>query len=351
MSPGERMGALIQYKPIDRVPVIVMGAGYSVSWTNYSLKDFYYNPELAYDIQEKVIKVHGHDGSPSYGFQGPLAVDLGGELVFSEDRLILPILKSPICKTFEDVENLKMPDLTDKSNLPFTIQKDLEFNRILISKGQKISIMPAAFTERAASLVGLENFIKWFYKAPELVHRLQRLVTDYLLQVADLMIEEFGTENCNVFEPLPVESQNLISPKMFEKFCLPYIAEVNSKMIEKGVKGWIIHLCGKHTKNLHHWKAEIKVPSRSIISIGHEMDIEETAKYFGPDYIIAGNIETALLKTGTYNEIYNRSRGIVEKMKYNEGGFIFMPACSIAENTPPINVQAMINAGKEFGRF
>lgn len=161
---------------------------------------------------------------------------MGGKLVFSKNPLLLPVLKSPICKTIKDIENLKMPNLSDKSNLPFSIQKDLQFNKILISKGQKISIMPASSTEKAASLVGLENFIKLFYKAPELVHRLQRLVTDYLLQLADLMIKQFGIENCCMFEPLPIESQHLISPKMFEKFCLPYIAEVNNKMMAKGIK-------------------------------------------------------------------------------------------------------------------
>jgi len=52
-----------------------------------------------------------------------------------------------------------------------------------------------------------------------------------------------------------------------------------------------------------------------IISIGKEVDISAAINRFGDKCVIAGNIEPAILQTGTPGEIYDLCRAAIEKGK------------------------------------
>ncbi len=106
---------------------------------------------------------------------------------------------------------------------------------------------------------------------------------------------------------------------MFEKFSLPYVIELHQKLIAKGIKKWIVHLCGDHTKNLPFWTRDIPLSSRTIFHIGYEIDIEATGRAFGEEHIIGGNVPTTLLQTGTANEVFETCREVIEKNEIPPG--------------------------------
>jgi uroporphyrinogen decarboxylase len=143
----------------------------------------------------------------------------------------------------------------------------------------------------------------------------------------------------------------VVSPKVFERFSVPYVSEFHANLLAKGVKKWIVHLCGDHTRNLPHWGESIPLAPRTIFTVGHEMDIEHTAAFFGAEHIIGGNVATTTLQLGTAAEVFALCREVIGRMKYHPGGFILMPACALPPKTPPENVQAMMAAAKEFGRY
>jgi uroporphyrinogen decarboxylase len=348
LTPAQRMRALVSRQKLDRVPVIAMGSGYNAVISNISFKEFYSNPEFATDIQEKGIEMLGHDGSPSFGVPGWAGMDFGGKLEYKESmKFQNPIFVKRAVEKVEDIEKLSLPNIESSPG----IGKMLEFYRLNIVRGRSVSLVDGSPMDFMESMLGSEKMLKWMYKEPQAVHRMLRIVTDYILKIADYFIDEFGIENCSAFEAFPMESNELMSPKMFEKFSLPYIVEIHEKLISKGVTQWSIHLCGDHTKNLPYWKNEIKLCSRTVFSLGNKMDILETGKFLGDEYIMGGNISTSLLQIGTYKDVFNKSKEIVEKMKYHPGGFILMPDCALSPLTPPLNVYAMIRATKLHGKY
>ena len=345
---SSRISKLITGEQLDRVPIIMNIGVYAAFISNISSFEYYTDVDKAYEAQLWAQKLHDDDGGMSYHVPSNDAENFGGHLeVDSKSRIAMPRVTKRIVESELDVEMLEVPNL---KKCKYIINK-LEFDRRLVAEGGGVSLSSGSPMSIAINIVGIEQFMRWMYKSPELLHRVLRVATDYLLELADIYIEEFGAENCTASSSYPSESHALISPKMFEKYSLPYIAEIHEKLIEKGITNWSIHLCGDHIKNLKYWINDIKLCPRSLITIGEEMNIEKVAEAFGKDHIIGGNINTSFLQLGSAREVYKECEKVINKMKYNKGGFILTPACSLPAKTPPVNVHAMLEAVNTFGRY
>lgn len=348
LTPAERLKALATKTGLDRVPVNAGASVYAAAVSGILSKEYYLEPEKAMEAGLWALDLHKYDATPSYNIPDWSGWDFGGEMNFPTSPAIsLPFLTKRAVQKPEDVEKLQVPDLAKAP----AISRVIKFARLARAKGFGVSMPAGSALGIAGAVIGPELMFRWFRKEPELVYRVLRLATDFLLKIADTFIAEFGAENCTAFTTYPLECHAVISPKAFEKFSVPYIKEMHEKLLDKGIKKWIVHLCGDHTKNLPFWTEEISLAPRTIFHVGHEMNLEYTAKTFGEDHIIGGNIQTTLLQIGTANEVFEACRQVIEKMKYHPGGFILMPDCALPALTPPVNVQAMVKAARIFGRY
>lgn len=345
---NSRMKKLFLNKKLDRVPVNMSISTYAARICNMSSYEYYLNPRKAYEAQIWAKYLHGHDAGPSYNIPNGTVLDFGGDLKIPEtDQVSLPKVTKRRVESPEDLAGLEVPNPKES----IYAKKRFEFNSILRKNGLKISISAGSPLGVASDIADIQLLMRWMYQKPELVHRLLRIATDYLLEVANWFIKEFGAENCSAFSTYPNECHALLSPEMFAKFSLPYVKEIHNKLINKGVKRWTIHLCGNHTNNLTYWINEIKLAPRSLISIGGEMDIKHVAETFGKEHIVGGNLDTTLLQIGSPKEVYIEAKRIINKMKYNPGGFVLMPACALPPLTPSANLQALIKAVNDFGKY
>ncbi|CAH2214567.1 uroporphyrinogen decarboxylase family protein [Tepidibacter aestuarii] len=347
LTSSERMHGLINGTYLDRVPFISLATMYAGNLAGLSSEEFFLNPQASFDAQILCAELHGCDGSPGFDLPGWMGWDFGGEISFSSTRKIaIPKFKKRAVENTKDAENLKLPCL----NKSYGFKKRLEFYKISRKNNFSVSIPAGSPLEIVGHIIDPSLLIRWYYKKPELVHRLLRLATDHILNIADYYIKEFGVENCSAFSCYPLESNTMVSPKIFKTFSFPYILEIHEQLKQKGVKNFGIHLCGDHKLNLEYFK-EISLPERSLISVSEKMDIELVAKTFGDQYIIGGNVPSTLLLSGNQRKVFNASKDIIEKMKYHKGGFILMPSCDLPPETPPLNLYAMLKASREFGSY
>ena len=327
LEPRGRMMALMAGQGLDRVPVMPFALGYTAKISGMTLKEFYMQPEKAFRAQGLAAELHCYDGmGPSYMFLDWEGWEFGGEMVFPESfKQGGPSLaKAPAGKP-EDVEKLQIPDpRTSTKAVPLFLQA----GRMLREMGLPASLSIGSPTNAAAAIVGKDKMLRWYFKEPELVHAVMRKATDFILATADYFIDEFGAANCTATEGLPLDSNLLISAQTFERFSYPYIKEIHEKLLAKGVSNFFVHLCGDHTANLPCWK-DIPLPPRSIISVGSQTDIEDTARAFGEQHIVAGNVPTSILQTGSPEDVMEACRVCIEKGKNLPGGFVLMPECEL----------------------
>ncbi|MCL5291336.1 MAG: hypothetical protein M1548_02250 [Actinobacteria bacterium] len=348
LTSAERIKAVVTGTRVDRVPVLSMASAYAAVGAGVPVKDFLLDPKLAFDLLKRTQESQHYDGGLSYSIPDGGGWDFGGDLQFHPSPPhALPFIARRAVSSPADVEALEVPD-------PRTAPaagRSMAFAKIASENGFGVSIHGGSPFGLAVSIAGPDLLLRWLIKEPNVVRALLRKATDYLLTIADIYVNEFGSEKITAFCTYPCEAHALVSPRVFEEFSLPFIVELHEKLMSKGVKKWLIHLCGNHTKNLLHWKEEIPLLPRTTFAIGHEMDIRKTGEFFGDDHVIAGNVPTTLLHTGIYCDVFEASKQIILKMKDRPGGFMLAPACALPPKTPPQNVQAMIDAARQFGRY
>lgn len=74
-----------------------------------------------------------------------------------------------------------MPDLDSAP----AISRLLKFARLARDMGLGVSIPAGSALGLAGSITSPDTMLRWCYKQPDLVHRLIRLSTDYLLTISD----------------------------------------------------------------------------------------------------------------------------------------------------------------------
>lgn len=201
----------------------------------------------------------------------------------------------------------------------------------------------------AAALCGTEQLCRWMIKKPEVVHRLLRLATDRAVERASFWAETFGPEHLLPYTAEPTTSNQIISPRQFEEFALPYIREAHERILAIGVKHILCHICGEQNKNLDHW-AQVPMGEPGIVSVGHEVDLDVISRYF-PGDVIMGNIEPAVVQSGAPEQVYNLTRTCIDKGMKHPGGFMLAPGCEMPPRAPSYNVWTMMKAVSDFGWY
>ena len=348
LSSKERMNRLYNREKIDRVPVLSCATMYAGWQKGLSSEEFYFSVEKAFWAQKEICDEGGFDDSPCYDLPHGERLDLGGELFIQQtERVALPLVKKFKIQSLEDAWNYELPPVNERK---FT-KLQIEFLKYAETKGQfGVSISAGSPFTMVGSMVETGAFMRWLAKEPDVVRHLLKIAIQYLSETADLMIDEFGIEKCSVSSNYPFESNRLISPRIFKKYAYPAMMEIHEKMRYKGLDNFGIHLCGSHNKNLEFFK-DLNLPEGSFVSSDEENSLKKVSEVLGKEKLYAGNVSTKLLVEGTEKQVYQKSREIIEQMKYNKGGFILMPSCDLPINARPENLQAMLQASYDFGRY
>lgn len=348
MTAKERLRALILNEPIDRVPFMPFGIGWYAVDNGISLQDFFSNPDLAFKAGEAAIRKYPWANMrPVYGWADHGAWEFGGKISWPVgDQTMTPYTPEPLISKPEELDQLTEPDPLQTE----WYRLRSRFNENCIRKGYSALLPSASIMAPLASILGIENLLKWMVKHPDAFYLLADKVLNMNLKMAQITLEKYGAMHCSVMTDLTLEGNSVISPEAFEKFCLPYIVKLHDFYLDSGVRAVMLHLCGNHEGNLKYWE-RVPLPERAIFSIGDAMDLEQTGKFLGEKYILAGNISTTTLQIGTKEDVKHEVRRCLKQAKGRPGGFILMPACEYPPLAPTENLEAIREALLKYGFY
>ncbi len=353
MTDRERIEALLRREKPDRVPnwPFVAG-GFAVVNAGYTIAEAYNKPEKSLEAQRWCCEQYGWVFAPGFGYAAHGGWEFGGEIKWPGGAYAqAPTISKYPVETEDDVWNLEVPDLETAGIVPLM----KEFYKL--SSQQRLDNEPfnvrtsgagSVFT-MAGNIASPERFLRWLIKKPDVAHRLLRLASDYIIKLSQYWKDTFGLDGVLPFGGEPSSANQLISPQQFEQFVLPYDRECNEKLLGMGFRHLYVHVCGEQNDNLPYW-AQIPMGDPGFVSIGHEVEIEKAAEYF-PSDIIIGNIEPAIIQTGTPQQVYELARRVIEQGKRCPGGFALSPGCGLPPKSPPLNVWMMTKAVNDFGWY
>ncbi len=346
LSPQERMGALLSRQKPDRVPFMPFIFGFCARNVGYPIAAVYEDAEKGFWSQVWTQMQYDYDGGTLYGYASYGGWEFGGDIKMPRSQWEqAPVVTRFPAQTPEEVDALEVPDVETAGCYPILI----EFTKLQQKFGMPVMpFIPGAFTG-AGNVCEVNRLCRWMVKEPEVAHKLLRKVTDFANKVTDYFADTFAGYPMIPFVGDATSANQIISPKQFEEFVLPYMKETHEHILERGMRNIFCHICGEQNLNLPYW-AQIPMGDPGIVSFGHEVDLETAGKYF-PNDIIAGNIEPQAIQNKSGDEVYELCRVAIEKGKKCPGGYMLMAGCEVPVMSPPYNIWIMRKAINDFGWY
>jgi uroporphyrinogen decarboxylase len=226
----------------------------------------------------------------------------------------------------------------------------IAFSKIQQQFGMPLMIMGMAPFTSAGNIAEVEQLCRWMMKKPEVAHKLLGKVLTFAKKVIDYYMENFPNYPMMAFTGEATSANQIISPKQFEEFVLPYHKELHDYILQSGIRNIFCHICGEQNLNLPFW-AQMEYGDPGILSFGHEVDLETAIEYFGDKHAIAGNVEPQVIQNGTWQQVYELCKVAIEKAKMAPSGFLLMAGCEVPVQAPPYNIYVMKKAVMEHGFY
>ncbi len=348
MTSQERMDALFAGQRPDRVAVGAMSTGFNTRNAGHTVADAYEDPEKSFSDMQWTTEQYGWDPIPQYAGHTVMgAWDFGGKVRMPKGEYegALVVTDYPV-NAEEDIEKLRLPDPESAGRIP----QALRYARLQFEHDLPVYFFSRSPFTMAANIAGIDRFLRWTMKRPELCERLLELSIDHIFNVLGLWVDTFGAGRVFAWMSSPTESNQLVSPRIVKKFAIPYHQEYHRRLRALGVMRFGFHICGEQNMNLPLLAGADAWSHPSVLSFGHEVDLSKAMEHF-PGDIIFGNIEPAVIQTGTPETVYDLCRTAVEKGRQAPGGFILGPGCGLPVGAPPVNVYAMTRAAHDFGWY
>ncbi len=333
----DRIQALLKGETPDRVPLYPFLLGFCARNVGYPVASIYNDARKSFDAQRWTLEQYGFDWVPMYGYASYGTWEFGGEVRMPTGGYEqAPMHESFPVQSEEDMDRMARPDVTRAGCLPLA----MEFSRLQKDHGMPVTVVLGGNFTIAGCICPAELLCRWMLKKPDLAHRILRLATDHMVDVVQHWVHTFGAENVypQIWEPLG--SNDIISPKQFERFVLPYLQEIGEVILQTGVKHILYHICGEQNRNLHFW-AEVPMGEPGICSIGKEIDIDTAIRVLGDQAVIAGNIDPSIIQNGAPSDVFQTCKDALARGRKAPRGFMLMPGCEIPPGSPPYNVYMM----------
>lgn len=200
----------------------------------------------------------------------------------------------------------------------------------------------APFDTLGDALRGTKGVILDMYRRPEKVLQAVDLIADFAIKNTIESVNAMG--GVMVTFPLHKGDDTFMSDAQFEKFYWPSLKKFIMALIEEGIMVSLFAE-GKYNNRLEQVK---DLPAGWILWHFDQTDMAQAKKVLG-NQILAGNVPTSLMCTGTPEAVKEYCRKLIETCG-QDGGYFLTGGASAAE-VKAENLRAMMDAAKEFGKY
>jgi MtaA/CmuA family methyltransferase len=343
MTSLERCLATIRLEPHDRVPVDLHNFMMTVVDLAFPPQRIYQDGQLLGRAQLTAWKRFGHDMLLVENGTAALAEACGCEVSYLKGSA--PLIEKPLLKSLEQVASLRKPDLW---NSPLS-KAVLDATRLLLdSIGSEVYILGRADQgpfDLACMIAGPEMLMTEMAMGENdnLIFELLEYASDAYILYAQIF-KDMGCPATSLGEALC--SPDVISPKMFEKYCLPYGKKVVSAL-QTDEFAVAYHTCGNTTRII----AGMAETSARILEFDYKCDKVAAKRATAGKTTLLGPIDpSGVLHHGSVDDVEAACKEAIEVLAPG-GGFILGPGCALPGTTPPENIDKLIECAKIYGKY
>ena len=201
----------------------------------------------------------------------------------------------------------------------------------------------APFDTLGDTLRGTAPLMKDIYRRPDKVLEACDKIAD--LTITSILKTPSQASDITVMYPLHKGADGWMSQKQFETFYWPSLKKVMNAFIEEGyIQSLFVE--GSYNTRLDYFN---EFPRGSLTLRFDQTDMRKAKRVVGNNCCIQGNVPSSLTVTGTYAEVKEYCRKLIEDCGEG-GGYILSVGCG-APNPKLETIKAMVDAAREYGVY
>lgn len=344
MNSLERLTAALTFKPVDRVPfMILLGETWLIERDGLSFKDLRDMSDLGVDLICSTYANLGCDSVTSgLGCWIGCLEALGCPCKYDEIGAAIEV-KPMIIDPEVDVPKLKIEDIAKKLDESPLIDKMMRQTKVMdqaVGKDKMVCGQLVGPFSAANMMVGVKEFMTLLGKRSPYVKPLLEYTTEFCIEMSR-RYRKNGAALMQIADPC--SSGDLISPRMYKDLVVPTLEKFYGVM-QKDYGITMLHVCGKAGMRL----PEVMKLGINGFSVDSPVNIPDAIKEADGKVCMMGNFDpNGLLRLGKPKECYEAALTNLEAAGLG-GGYVLMPGCDLAATTPAENLQALVEASKNF---
>ncbi len=328
MNSRERVFALLEGRPVDRVPLMPITMMFAADQIGVKYSRYVSDYRVLVEGQLRTAERFDLDFVSCISDPAREAGDLGAPVRFFDDQPPAFVESEALLTDKSKLLALKVPDplsggrMLDRINAAALLKE---------KAGQQTVVEgwvegPCAL---AADIRGINNLMTDFYDDPAFVTDLMSFVTEVAIEFARAQ-RDAGVDLMGVGDA----PSSLVGKRIFEEMIVPHHRKLLAALRSFGLKTRS-HICGNTTK-ICEARAQLDY---DIHDIDSPVSLEIARARMGPRAIILGNIPTvSVMERGTPEEVRAAAEACYRACGSNH---IISAGCEVPRSTPIANMDAL----------
>lgn len=329
MTPRERFRAVLEGKPVDRVPATPIIMTFSAQYCGRPFGDFCYDYNTLVECWIKCRQDFDLDFVSTISDPFREASDFGLPVRREEDDL--PIRTEHLIEDLTEMDKVQFvnpyegPRMLDRVKGAELFKKEL---------GDEVTILgwiEGCFAE-ACDLYPMNKIMIDTIDRPEMVVEFLERILPTEIAFAEAQIEA-GADVIGIGDA----AASLVSAETYENLLLPFEQREVQAIHAAGAKVKL-HICG----NTNHLVDLMWKSGADIVDLDHAVDMVRARERTPAHIPICGNMDpVADLQNGTPESITARAQ---VDIRVGAGAYMLAPGCEVPRHTSPENLHAFVRA-------
>jgi hypothetical protein len=202
----------------------------------------------------------------------------------------------------------------------------------------------APFDTLGDTLRGTQGIMKDIYRQPQMLLKAMDMLSEISIDSIIAQVNNTGTQI--VMFPLHKGADGWMSQKQFETFYWPSLRKILSALVNEG----ILPLCFAEGSFNTRLDTINVFPKGGVCWYFDQTDMVKAKKKLGDKSCIMGNVPSSLLIAGSYTQVKEYCRNLIETCGVG-GGYILAPGSAGIDRAKVENLRAMVDAAREYGFY
>jgi MtaA/CmuA family methyltransferase len=325
MTSKERMVAVLEGLPVDRVPVTPIFMAWAAHYIDRCYRDYYLDGDVLVESQLTMARDFHVDQVSAISDPWREASGYGMEFDYPEEGVGKP--KELLLKAPEDIARLELIAIDQAERMQQRVESVGKMTAAVGTTHSVLGWVEGPMAEYV-DLRGMESAMVDLMDRPELFHQAAKIIIENAINFARAQVEA-GADMIGVGDA----AASLVGPQLYAELVLPWQQKLFAAIHEAGatVK---LHICG----NINKIIADMAQSGADVIDADWMVPLEEARKAVGDEIVLCGNFDpTVVLLQGRAEQVTEAAKECIA-----EGGekFYLMPGCEVPPGTSEDNLRA-----------